>query len=110
MASPLSDVHCCVIRPFARGPWLNQQHPSGVHQIARSGLNSVLLLKLLRTQFGIYQSLLRLLFCKQIFSPLVFTKHSLGVDYTCVLDVQFGCAFHRRMRFRCYFQCRISQN
>jgi hypothetical protein len=26
----------------------------------------------------------------------------LGVDYTYVLDVQFGCAFHRRMRFRCY--------
>jgi hypothetical protein len=27
----------------------------------------------------------------------------LGVDYTCVLDVQFGCTFHRRMRFRCQF-------
>jgi hypothetical protein len=23
----------------------------------------------------------------------------LGVDYTSVLDVQFGCAFHRRVRF-----------
>jgi hypothetical protein len=27
----------------------------------------------------------------------------LGVDYTCVLDVQFGCAFHRRMRFQRHF-------
>jgi hypothetical protein len=27
----------------------------------------------------------------------------LGVDYTCVLDVQFGSAFHCRMRFRCHF-------
>jgi hypothetical protein len=22
MPSPLSDVHCCVIRPFVRGPWV----------------------------------------------------------------------------------------
>jgi hypothetical protein len=27
----------------------------------------------------------------------------LGVNYICVLDVQFGCAFHGRMRFQCHF-------
>jgi hypothetical protein len=27
------------------------------------------------------------------------------VDYTCLLDMQFGYAFHCRMRSRCYFQC-----
>jgi hypothetical protein len=31
------------------------------------------------------------------------THYDLGVDYTCVLDVQFRCAFHRRMRFQCQF-------
>jgi hypothetical protein len=36
--------------------------------------------------------------------------YSLGVDYTCVLDVQFGCAFHRRMRFQYHFQCRKLKN
>jgi hypothetical protein len=34
----------------------------------------------------------------------------LGVDYTCVLNVQFGCAFHRRMRFQCNFRCQILKN
>jgi hypothetical protein len=34
----------------------------------------------------------------------------LGVDYTCVLDVQFECAFPCRMRFRCHFQCRKLNN
>jgi hypothetical protein len=29
----------------------------------------------------------------------------LGVDYTCVLDVQFGCAFLCRKRFQCHFLC-----
>jgi hypothetical protein len=33
-----------------------------------------------------------------------------GVDYTCVLDVQFGCAFYCRMRFRWHFQCQESKN
>jgi hypothetical protein len=27
-------------------------------------------------------------------------NRNLGVDYTCVLDVQFGCAFYCRKRFR----------
>jgi hypothetical protein len=27
----------------------------------------------------------------------------LGVDYTCVLDAQFECAFQRHRRFRCNF-------
>jgi hypothetical protein len=26
MPSPLSDVYCCVIRPFVRGPWIEIQH------------------------------------------------------------------------------------
>jgi hypothetical protein len=34
----------------------------------------------------------------------------LGVDYTCVLDVQFGCAFHCRMRFQCDCQCQKVKN
>jgi hypothetical protein len=34
----------------------------------------------------------------------------LGVDYTCVLNVQFGCAFPGRMRFQFHFQCRKLKN
>jgi hypothetical protein len=34
----------------------------------------------------------------------------LGVDYTCVLNGQFGCAFHGRMRFRCHFQSQKLKN
>jgi hypothetical protein len=35
----------------------------------------------------------------------------LGVlDYTCVLDVQYGCALHCRMHFRCHFQCQKLKN
>jgi hypothetical protein len=36
--------------------------------------------------------------------------HSQAVDYTCVLNVQFGCAFHFRMHFRCHFQCQKLSN
>jgi hypothetical protein len=34
----------------------------------------------------------------------------LGVDYTCVLDVQFRCAFHCQMRFRCHIRCQKLKN
>jgi hypothetical protein len=33
-----------------------------------------------------------------------------GLGYTFVLDVQFGCAFHRRMRFRCHFWAFKTEN
>jgi hypothetical protein len=34
---------------------------------------------------------------------------TLRVDYTCVSDVQFGCAFHRRMRYQCHFSVKNSK-
>jgi hypothetical protein len=37
------------------------------------------------------------------FDNTVNYADGLGHDYICVLDVQFGCAFHRRMRFRRHF-------
>jgi hypothetical protein len=33
-----------------------------------------------------------------------------GVNYTCILDVQFRCAFPGRMRLRCNFQCSKLKN
>jgi MFS family permease len=37
------------------------------------------------------------------FTVVWFFVGKLSVDYTCFLDVQYGCAFHCRMRFRCHF-------
>jgi hypothetical protein len=36
--------------------------------------------------------------------------YPLGVDYNCVSDVQFGCAFHHRMRFQCNFWVLNTEN
>jgi hypothetical protein len=44
-------------------------NPGEIHQILRSNLNIILLLKSLLTQFGIHQSLLKLLLAKEIFKP-----------------------------------------
>jgi hypothetical protein len=34
----------------------------------------------------------------------------LRVDYTCILDVRFKCAFHCHMRFLCHFQSKQELN
>jgi hypothetical protein len=39
----------------------------------------------------------------RILALICSVKHFEEVDYTSVLDVQFECALHLRMRFRCKF-------
>jgi hypothetical protein len=47
---------------------------------------------------------------EDLVSPKNLSKCFLRVDYTCVFDMQFGCAFPCRKRFICHFQCQKLKN